>query len=1075
MPYFALLLLTAMGLMLNKVWEGAILGIIVWWLGRKISSPPQDIQQQQLEAMQDELASLRVRVQHLEHGQLQTPTTSAVVLPTLSDDVKPAEVAEPIVSSELSTLISQPTEPMPSAVSASAPSSSSSLRRETLSIRKRLQKQGIEVSPTPPSTAPILDESPTIHHQPSVLSTVIAWLTGGNLLLKTGMVILFLGLAFLLRLATERFEVSIQARYVMVALAGVAATFTGWRLQSRRREYGLMLQGFGIAVLYLTALAALKLHPLLHASVTFGVMVSLVVLMATIAVRQNALLLAQVALVGGMAAPILVSDGSGRYMVLFSYLALLNAGVAGIAWFKAWRSLNWVGFIGTFTIGAIWGARAYTPAHFATTEPFLLYHWLLYTVIACLFARQQLSEWQTTEQVRGIPDDASLSQIWRSVCHSVQRVGILDSALLFGTAFVAFGLQYQMVGSWQYAAAGSAMGFAVVYAGFAWWISRWQADFAVLKQAFVGLAALFVTLAIPLALEQQWTASVWALQAALVYVFAVRQQLPLSRLLALGVFALAAWTQLGTYRAGDDVLLTGSLLGTAWIAGGGAAIYGTWWRGRRLGSAVWESHAQTGVLLATVCFTSFLPMLLWEARGSMLAIALLAAVWAYAQRKHAQWVLSSAVWVSSVCVLWWAIGVYWEDMWREGAHSYVGLLGSALGLGAAAFFLQQNRMPSIALLNRIVGGCVLVIMVLLGMAGVQQGLGMMAVSWQMDLYDKRWLIWTPLGVFAPLAWVASRLAWQQAQRMVWAFLPVFTLLFVVQDWTDAGLVGGAVLIAATALQYYVLSRQTTRANGLFKLHFVSLLLLGLLWTTWSIDWSEAYFTGVWVQLAWLGVPMLIWWGLQTGRERFTGQVYAVAYWRWGSAVAAGYVWLWLLYMNIATPFAPQPLPYLPVLNPLELAMVGVLWQSHRWLMAWSSQEYPERWDGVRHYRWAGLMGLVWITLSAAVMRAWHFLDGVAWDFATLLASFGLQASLSIVWATVAIGLMVTGHQVGQRGRWLMGASLMGVVVVKLFLVELGNSGGIARIVSFIVVGVLLLLVGWFAPVPPKQLADEEGE
>ena len=57
MPYFALLLLTAMGLMLNKVWEGAILGIIVWWLGRKISSPPQDIQQQQLEAMQDELAT----------------------------------------------------------------------------------------------------------------------------------------------------------------------------------------------------------------------------------------------------------------------------------------------------------------------------------------------------------------------------------------------------------------------------------------------------------------------------------------------------------------------------------------------------------------------------------------------------------------------------------------------------------------------------------------------------------------------------------------------------------------------------------------------------------------------------------------------------------------------------------------------------------------------------------------------------------------------------------------------------------------------------------------------------------
>jgi uncharacterized membrane protein len=45
---------------------------------------------------------------------------------------------------------------------------------------------------------------------------------------------------------------------------------------------------------------------------------------------------------------------------------------------------------------------------------------------------------------------------------------------------------------------------------------------------------------------------------------------------------------------------------------------------------------------------------------------------------------------------------------------------------------------------------------------------------------------------------------------------------------------------------------------------------------------------------------------------------------------------------------------------------------------------------------------------------------------------------------------------------------MGLVVVKLFIIELGNSGSISRIVSFIVVGLLLLLVGWYAPVPPKE-------
>ena len=180
-------------------------------------------------------------------------------------------------------------------------------------------------------------------------------------------------------------------------------------------DFGLVLQGFGIAVMYLTSLAALKLHPLLPPGAAFTLMVALVGLMALLAVRQNALILAQIALIGGMAAPILTSDGSNNYIVLFGYLALLNTGVAAIAWFKAWRSLNLTGFIGTFIIGAAWGAQAYTPQNFATTEPFLLYHWLLYTLIACLFAHKVLAEKPLNSHLQRIPDNASLSRIGQSI------------------------------------------------------------------------------------------------------------------------------------------------------------------------------------------------------------------------------------------------------------------------------------------------------------------------------------------------------------------------------------------------------------------------------------------------------------------------------------------------------------------------------------------------------------------------------------------------------------------------------------------------------------------------------------
>jgi uncharacterized membrane protein len=57
---------------------------------------------------------------------------------------------------------------------------------------------------------------------------------------------------------------------------------------------------------------------------------------------------------------------------------------------------------------------------------------------------------------------------------------------------------------------------------------------------------------------------------------------------------------------------------------------------------------------------------------------------------------------------------------------------------------------------------------------------------------------------------------------------------------------------------------------------------------------------------------------------------------------------------------------------------------------------------------------------------------------------------------------------GLRLLWLAGAALLGVVVLKLFLFDLSQLSGIRRIVSFIGVGVLLLAIGYFSPVPPKE-------
>ena len=74
----------------------------------------------------------------------------------------------------------------------------------------------------------------------------------------------------------------------------------------------------------------------------------------------------------------------------------------------------------------------------------------------------------------------------------------------------------------------------------------------------------------------------------------------------------------------------------------------------------------------------------------------------------------------------------------------------------------------------------------------------------------------------------------------------------------------------------------------------------------------------------------------------------------------------------------------------------------------------------------------------------------------------------MVWALLGVGLMIRGHQQVQRAVWVAGAGLLGVVVGKLFFLELADQGGLYRIISFIVVGLLLLVVGYFAPLPPKS-------
>ncbi|MEO8808281.1 MAG: DUF2339 domain-containing protein, partial [Burkholderiaceae bacterium] len=228
----------------------------------------------------------------------------------------------------------------------------------------------------------------------------------------------------------------------------------------------------------------------------------------------------------------------------------------------------------------------------------------------------------------------------------------------------------------------------------------------------------------------------------------------------------------------------------------------------------------------------------------------------------------------------------------------------------------------------------------------------------------------------------------------------------------------------------------------------------------------------WPLLGWVLVPVLVLWALRSRAllQRWPLNEHRRAYLEWALAPVAAYLLGWCWASNVLSAGDAAPLPFVPVLNPLELAHWLVLAALLLWCKALEGSS-TLRLNASLVKGAAGVTA--WALVTGAVLRACHHYADVPWQADALFASWLTQAALSITWALCGVAAMVLGHGRGSRAVWLGGAMLIGVVVLKLFFIELANQGGLFRIVSFIGVGALLLLVGYFAPVPPAKPALQE--
>jgi len=764
-----------------------------------------------------------------------------------------------------------------------------------------------------------------------ILTLLREYFTGGNTLVRAGAVVLFFGVAFLLRYVAEHSHIPIEVRLSAVAAGALALLALGWRLRTRRAGYALALQGCAVGILYLTVFFALHVYSLLTPGAAFVLLAVLSALTAALAVLQDSLAFALLGVTGAFLAPFLASTGEGNHVLLFSYFAVLNAAILIIAWFRAWRLLNLAGFAFTFVLSTVWGVLSYRPEEFATTEPFLVLFFLLYVAIAVLYSTRR----------------APASQNY------------IDATIIFGTPIATFGLQAAMLSEHRLALAYSALAMSALYLALAWIVYRRRGESQrLLVEAFTALGVAFLTLAVPLALNGRWSAASWALEGAALTWVGCRQNRRLPR----------AFGALLQFAAGGALLLT--------LSSGGAIPPGTY----------------IAALLVGIASVYAARML--QTNG--------------AQLEEYEWTLSGLLFFWGL--LWWCIGGFGE----LGQH-----IDKPYRLSAALVFATLTALLS--------------------------------------------------------SEIASRARMRVAMAAALALLPamLFFALWAGSSQSHAFAYGGwASWPLAFAGLYFILRRQDGVAPpGLANLLHAAALWLGTALLSWEVAWVISRTvgnSGAWSSIAWGVVPALVLAASPHAAARlgWPPKAQRMAYLLLASAGLGMYLGVWSVETNLVISSPSAPLPYLPLANPLDIAQGFVLYVLIRFCARLGSDALLTAAGSAQRAAGVAIAALGFIWVNAMLLRTLHQWAGIPYELQAMVDSTLVQSALSICWAFLALTTMLVATRIKMRAVWLAGAALLVVDVAKLFLVDLSSVGTVERIISFVGVGLLMLVLGYFSPLPP---------
>lgn len=182
---------------------------------------------------------------------------------------------------------------------------------------------------------------------------------GENLLSKIGIIILIIGVAIGAKYAIDRGWITPFMRVAFGYAIGLVLVGLAVKLKAKYLNFSAVLLGGGMAVMYFITYFAYGIYELIPQSAAFALMVMFTVFTVTAAILYSRQSIAHFGLVGAYAVPFLLSNNSGRFAFLFTYIAVINVGILAISIVKYWKPLVYTSFIFTWATFFGWYLTKY--------------------------------------------------------------------------------------------------------------------------------------------------------------------------------------------------------------------------------------------------------------------------------------------------------------------------------------------------------------------------------------------------------------------------------------------------------------------------------------------------------------------------------------------------------------------------------------------------------------------------------------------------------------------------------------------------------------------------------------------